>query len=176
MFTDQDVKVVSGRLRSWGEALNELAEPELCRSLLEALDTGDGEAFHRIVDRWGFLEQASCVEVAQTFTKFVHTGDHEPTRVCAFVNVLRPLNPSQTTGKGYQLPDGKILWLTEWDWWQMADHAVADESWRRANYDLLVAVGIMTCHFELVPTIQRFDITKTSTICPPTWDPRVQPR
>jgi hypothetical protein len=76
MFTDEDVDVVSERLRSWSEALRELAGPELCRSLLAALDAGDGEAFHGIVGRWGFLERASCVEIAETFTKFVHTGDY----------------------------------------------------------------------------------------------------
>lgn len=176
MFTDEDVDVASERMRSWSEALRELSEPDLCRALLGALDAGDAEGFHGIVGRWGFLGRASCVEIAETITRFVHTGDYEPTRVCAFVNVLRPVNPSQTTGRGYQLADGTILWLSEADWWQMMDRAVNDEAWRKANYDLLVAIGIMTCHFELTPTVKRFDVTKKYQLCPPTWDPRERPR
>ncbi len=176
MFTDEDVEVVSERLRSWSEALREIAEPELCRSLLTALDSGDGKAFHEIVGHWGFLETATCIEIAESFTRFVHTGDYEPTEVCAIVNVLRPLNPSPTTGRGYRLADGRILWLSEADWWQMMDRAVTDEAWREANHDLLVAVGILTCHIELAPTIKRFDITKQYQICPPTGDPYERPR
>jgi hypothetical protein len=172
MFTDEDVEVASERMRSWSEALRELAEPDLCRALLEALDRGDGDTFHGIVGRWEFLGRASCVEIAETITRFVHTGDYEPTRICAFVNALRPLNPSQTSGRGYRLTDGTILWLSEADWWEMMDRAVKDEAWRKANSDLLVAVGILNCHYELTPTIKRFDLTKTYQICPPTWDPR----
>jgi hypothetical protein len=176
MFTDEDVEVVSERMRSWSEALRELSEPELCRSLLTALDRGDGEGFHGVIGHWGFLEGATCVEIAETITRFVHTGDYQFTEVCAFANVLRPLNPSQTTGRGYRLPDGRIIWLSEADWWQMVDQAVKDEAWRKANHDLLVAVGILICHIELTPTVQRFDVTKTYQICPPTWDPHEGPR
>lgn len=168
MFTDEDVEVVSDRMRSWSGALRELAEPALCRSLLEALDAADGEAFLAIVGRWGFLERASCMEIAETVTRFVHTGDYEARRVCTLINRLRPVNPSQTAGRGYQLADGTIMWLSDADWWQMMDHALNDEGWRRANDDLLVAVGIMSCHFELTPTVKRFDITKQYQICPPT--------
>jgi hypothetical protein len=34
------------------------------------------------------------------------------------------------------------------------------------------ALGILVCTFELLPAIERFDIDKRYTICPPTWDPR----
>jgi hypothetical protein len=170
MFTDQDVEVVAGRLRTWGEVLGGLAEPDRCRSLLEVLDSGDVKGFHRLLDEWGF-EGVHCIEIAERFSQLVHTGDYDLTRVCEFVQRIRPPNPSPTTGRGYRLADGRVLWLSEADWWDMVDHAVRDEAWRRANYDLLVAVGIMTCHFDLTPSVQRFDITKTYQICPPTGDP-----
>ena len=172
MFTEQDVEVVAGRLRSWSDVLADLADPDRCRELLTALDAGDAKAFHGIIDRWGFLGGSDCVEVAETFTRFVHTGDVERVRVCEFVNTLRPPHPSPTNGRGYTLLDGTVLWLSEADWWQLYDQAVGDEGWRKANYDLLVAVGIMRCHWERVISVQRFDITKTYTICPPRRDPR----
>lgn len=175
MFSDEDIEVLGKRLGAWSEVLGELARPEPCRELLTALDTGDGAAFHDIVGRWPFFERLSCIELVDTFTRFAHTGDYQTTHVCSFVNVLRPLNPSPTTGRGYQLADGRVLWLTEAEWWQMMDQAVADESWRVSNRDLLVAVGILTCHIELVPTIQRFDVTKRYQICPPTGDPHERP-
>jgi hypothetical protein len=96
--------------------------------------------------------------------------------VCTFVNRLRPVNPSPLIGRGYRLANGTIMWLSEADWWQMMDRAVNDEAWRNANYDLLVAVGILTCHFELMPTVKRFDVSRQYHICPPTGDPHERPR
>ena len=40
------------------------------------------------------------------------------------------------------------------------DKAVADEAWQDENHDLLIAVGIWTCHLDVVPTINRVDVTK----------------
>jgi hypothetical protein len=171
MFTDQDVEVVAGRMGSWSDALRDLAEPDLCRRLLSALDEGDGKAFHEIVDRWDFLGAATCIEIVETMTRFVHTGDYQPTRVCAIVTHLRPARPNPFHGQGYRLADGTTLWLSEADWWAMMDRAVGDEKWRNANADLLVAVGILSCHIELVPTVSRFDISKQYEICPPGGDP-----
>jgi hypothetical protein len=53
----------------------------------------------------------------------------------------------------------------------LLDRAVADEKWRLANLDLLVALGIMTCHIELVPSVERFDRTQSYQVCPPVTDP-----
>ena len=36
---------------------------------------------------------------------------------------------------------------------------------------MLIAVGILTCHLELVRTISSVEITKEYQFCPPTWDP-----
>jgi hypothetical protein len=176
MFTDADVDVVSGRLRTWSEALGRLSDPELTRALLTALDSGDGRAFRELLELGERFGPATCVEIVETVTRFVHTGDYEATRVCTFVDRLRPKNPNTTSGRGYRLADGTVLWLTEAEWWALLDRAVADEKWRQANLDLLVAVGIMTCHFELVPTISRFDVSKTYHVCPPTTDPRERRR
>jgi hypothetical protein len=117
----------------------------------------------------------ACVDITETFTKLVQTGDYQVKEVCSVVNILRPPNPSTTNGRGYRIPDGSILWLTEADWWDLMDKAVGDEAWQEANHDLLVAVGILTCHLELVPTIKSVDISKQYQFCPPTWDPYERP-
>jgi hypothetical protein len=117
----------------------------------------------------------TCVDIAETVTRLVQTGDYQVKEVCSVVNVLRPPNPSTTNGRGYRIADGRILWLTEADWWELMDKAVGDEAWREANHDLLVAVGILTCHLELVPTINLVDVTKQYQFCPPTWDPYERP-
>jgi hypothetical protein len=171
MFTDADVDVVSGRLRTWSEVLGQLSEPELSRSLLAALDSGDGKAFGELIGFGDRFPSATCVEIVETVTRFVHTGDYEPTRVCTFVDRLRPKHPSTGSSRGYRLADGTVLWLTEAEWWALLDRAVADEKWRQANLDLLVALGIMTCHIELVRSVERFDRTQTYRVCPPITDP-----
>ncbi len=172
MITDQDVELVTGRLRAWSDALAGFADPALCRGLLTVLDEGDDAGLHKFIDQWHLPGEPSCVEIVETITRFVHTGDYEPVETCTFAHKLRPTSPSTSSGKGYRMPDGTFLWLTEAEWWSMYDQAVNNEAWRRANHDLLVAVGIMFCTFELVPSIARFDIDKRYTICTPTWDPR----
>jgi hypothetical protein len=69
----------------------------------------------------------------ETVTRIVHTGDYEPTRVCTFVDRLRPKHPSTVSGRGYRLADGTVLWLTDAEWWALLDRAVADEKWRQAT-------------------------------------------
>jgi hypothetical protein len=172
VITDTDVDLVASRLKTWSVALAGLADPAACRELLTILDEADGAALHKLMEGWRLPGEPVCIEIVDTITRIVHTGDYEAVETCAFVNKLRPPTPSTTSGVGYQLPDGTILWLTESEWWQMMDHAVNDEIWRKQNHALLVAVGILFCTFELVPSIQRFDIDKRYTICPPTWDPR----
>jgi hypothetical protein len=151
-----------------------LSDPEACRRLLGALDEGDGPTFRRLIDEWPLPGPVECIEIVDTITRFVHTGDYEPVRSCAFVNTIRPPSPSTTSGRGYRLPNGSILWLTEAEWWQMFDRAVQDETWRSENEELLVALGILHCTFELLPTIHRFDFEKRYTICSPSWDPRAR--
>jgi hypothetical protein len=170
MFTDQDVEIVTGRLTAWSELLGRLADPTACRQLLSVLDEANGKGFHKLLDEWNF-PGAGCIEIVDTITRFVHTGDYEPVETCSFVNRLRPAHPSTTSGKGYQLRDGSILWLTEAQWWEMMDRAAQDATWRTANHDLLVDVGIMVCTFELVPSVARFDFDKRYTICPPNGRP-----
>jgi hypothetical protein len=172
MFTDEDVEVVAARLGAWSDALGKLSDPSACRQLLTALDEGDGDVLRKLVDGWQLPGPARCIEIVDTVTRFVHTGDYVPRESCSFVNIIRPLAPSTTSGRGYRLPNGTFLWLTEAEWWQMFDRAVHDEAWRKENHDLLVAVGILVCTFELVPTVERFDIDKRYTICTPEWDPR----
>jgi hypothetical protein len=113
-----------------------------------------------------------CVQIDQTISKTAPTGEGVVTRVCSIVNVLRPADPSTETGRGYQLDDGTILWLSEAEWWDLMDKAVEDPEWREANHDLLEAVGILECHFELVATIKAIEITERYVFCDPTWDPR----
>lgn len=173
-FSESDVELVSERMRSWSEALAGLAEPELCREFLVALDTGDADRFRELMSRWRLPMMASCIEIAETATRIVHTGDYEAQEVCDFARTLRPPVPSQTNGRGYRMPDGTILWLSEAQWWEWYDRAVADETWRDDNHAALVAVGIMSCHFELEPSILRVDITKRYIVCTPGWDPHAK--
>jgi hypothetical protein len=56
------------------------------------------------------------------------------------------------------------------------DKAVGDEGWQDANHDLLLAVGILECHLEVLRTITRIEITKEYQFCPPTWNPYERPR
>jgi hypothetical protein len=170
MTTEEDVKVVAGRLRLWSEALAGLSEPKACLQLLTVLNEGDGDGLHKLMERWGLPGEVTCIEIVDTITRFVHTGDYQPVERCDVVPILRPPHPSTTSGRGYRLPDGRILWLTEAEWWDLYDKA-ADEAWRKANHDLLVALGIVTCTFELVATIERFDIDKRYTICTGGIDP-----
>ena len=117
----------------------------------------------------------TCVQISDTFQKFAPTGDLQVKEVCTVVNTLRPPNPSTTSGRGYWLDDGTVLWLSDAEWWELMDKAVADEAWQDANHDLLVAIGILECHLEVVSTITRIDITKEYQFCPPTWDPYERP-
>jgi hypothetical protein len=116
-----------------------------------------------------------CVDIDETFPKFVQTGNYQVTEVCSVINILRPANLSTTKGRGYWLADGRVLWLSEAEWWDLLDKAVADEAWRHENRDLLVALGIVSCHFELIPTIERVEVTERYRLCPPTWDPYERP-
>ena len=116
-----------------------------------------------------------CVQIDDTFQKLAPTGDLRVTEVCTVVNTLRPPNPSTTSGRGYWLDDGTVLWLSDAEWWELMDKAVADEAWQHANRDLLVAVGILECHLDTVRTITSIDITKQYVFCPPTWDPYERP-
>jgi hypothetical protein len=116
-----------------------------------------------------------CVEISEVVPKLVETGDYHVKEVCSVVNMLRLPNPSTTVGRGYRLADGRVLWLTEADWWDLMDKAVGDEAWREDNKDLLIAVGILECHLELVRDVERVDITKQYQFCPPTWDPYERP-
>jgi hypothetical protein len=109
MFTDADVEVVSGRLRTWSEVLGQLSEAEQARSLLTALDSGDAKAFGELIGFGERFPSAPCVEIVETVTRVVHTGDYEPTRVCSFVDRLRPKHPSAVSGRGYRLADGTVL-------------------------------------------------------------------
>ena len=116
-----------------------------------------------------------CVQIDETISKHAPTGEFSLTQVCSIVNVLRPPNPSTTSGRGYQLGDGSIVWLSEADWWELMDQAVEHNEWREANRDLLIAVGILECHFRFVPTIKSIEITERYRICDPTWDPYERP-
>ena len=116
-----------------------------------------------------------CVQIDETISKTAPTGEFSLTQVCTIVNVPRQLNPSTTSGRGYQLGDGSIVWLSEADWWELMDKAVEDKEWREANRDLLVAVGILECHFTFLPTIKSIEITERYRICDPTWDPYERP-
>ena len=116
-----------------------------------------------------------CVQIDETISKTAPTGEVVVTQVCSIVNVLRPPNPSTTSGRGYQLGDGSIVWLSEADWWDLMDRAAEDEEWREANHHLLIAVGILECHFELAPTIKSIEITERYRFCDPTWDPYERP-
>ena len=173
-INDQDVELVAGRMRAWSDVLGRLADPLTCRGLLTVLDEGDDAGLHKFIDEWQLPGEPSCVEIIETITRFVHTGDYDPVETCTFAHKLRPTIPSTSNGKGYRMPDGTVLWLTEAEWWSMYDQAVNNEAYRKANHDLLVAVGIMFCTIELVPAVARFDIDKRYTICTPTWDPRAR--
>jgi hypothetical protein len=118
----------------------------------------------------------TCVLISETFPKLAPTGDLQLKEVCTVINTLRPVSPSTTSGRGYWLDDGTVLWLSDAEWWELMDKAVADEAWQDANHDLLIAVGILECHLEAVSTITRIDITKQYQFCPPTWDPYERPR
>ena len=174
MITDDDVEIVAARLGAWSNALAGLVDLDACRRFLTVLDEGNGKGLHEFVDRWQLPGSVGCIEIVETITRFVHTGDFEEVENCTFAMKFRPLRPSTTAGVGYQLPDGSVLWLTEAQWWQMMDQAVQDEAWRKANHDILIAVGIMSCTISLVPSISRFDIDKRYTICTPNWDPRAR--
>ena len=114
-----------------------LSDPEACRQLLTVLDENDGDAFHKFIDGWQLPGEPSCIEIIDTITRFVHTGDYEQVETCTFADKPRPIGPSTSSGVGYHMPDGTVLWLTQAEWWSMFDQAVNNEAWRKANHDLL---------------------------------------
>ncbi len=116
-----------------------------------------------------------CVQIDETISKTAPTGEYSLTQVCSIVDVPRQINPSTTSGRGYQLGDGSIIWLSEADWWELRDRAASDNEWREANRDLLIAVGILECHFTFLPTIKSIELTERYRICDPTWDPYERP-
>ena len=113
----------------------------------------------------------SCVQIDETISKTAPTGMVSVSQVWSIVNILRPLNPSTTNGRGYQLGDGTILWLSEAEWWEPLDKAVDDEQWQQANHDLLVAVGILEYDFVFLPAIKSIELIEQFRFCDPTWDP-----
>jgi hypothetical protein len=176
MITDTDVEIVAGRLGAWSGVLGDLANPDACRRLLTILDEADGKGFHELIDEWPLPGEFGCIDIVETITRFVQTGDYEDVEKCSIVTWLRPPNPSTTTGKGYRLDDGTVLWLTDAEWWQMMDRAISDQAWRDANHSLLVTLGILFCVVERIPVVQRFDLDKRYSICPPGGDPRARRR
>ena len=136
----------------------------------------DAKAFHALIDPWELFAGVPCIDVAETVTHVALTGDKQSVEVCEIRQWIRPPRPRADTGRGYRLADGSVLWLSEADWWAMMDRAVQDVAWRDANQALLVAVGMLECHLEVLPTVIRFDTTNTYRICPPTRDPHERRR
>ena len=167
-MTEDDVRVVSDRMGAWSSALGGLAEPDACRRFLEVLERGDGAELRRIVDGWGF-GPVECVDIVETITRFIHTGDYEGRRNCALVHKLRPLRPSGSSGMAYLMPDGTWLWLSEAEWWRRYGRAENDAAWREANSAMLEAIGVLTCTWRLERSVERVDLERHTMICGPAW-------
>ena len=140
VITDTDVDLVAGRLKAWSAALAGLADPDACRQLLTILDEADGAALHKLMDGWRLpgepvASKSSTPSPARAHGRLRGRGD---VRVC---QQAAAADPSTTSGIGYQLPDGTMLWLTESEWWQMMDHAVNDEVWRNRTIRSLSPLG-----------------------------------
>lgn len=173
MPTVEDIEVVASRFGTWGRVLGDLSDPVACGRLLAVLEEGDGEGLHDLVGEWGFPGPVQCLEIIDIVTKLAQTGDNTYEWVCSFVTRIRPASPSTSSGRGYRLRDGRILWLSDAQWWEMFDHAVDDPAWRDGNRELLIDVGILTgCTWERLVTVSRVNIEKHYIFCPPTWDPQ----
>jgi hypothetical protein len=155
------------RLRLWGDTLQSLAEPARSERLVQALNEGNRDALERLVgDR--LFSLGSCIDIVEILTRVVNFAPPTLEERCAVIpGRIRPLVPSTTDGAFYRLFDGRFVWVSEAEWWKYHDNAVNDAAWLMANHDLLLALGIIACHWENVPGGRIVQIDRQRTLCFP---------
>ena len=163
----RDLLPLPDRFRLWGETLLSLAEPDRCERVVQALNDGDRDGLERLIGERIFA-QGGCIDVVETLTHVANFSPVTREERCEVVIILRPPNPSATSGKIYRMPDGRYVWLSEAEWWAYADRAAENPAWLKANHDLLLALGIIACHWVDVPSGQVITVERERTICFPT--------
>jgi hypothetical protein len=136
-------KAASLKLKTWGQVLLDLAQPDKAGLLVEALNSGDHARYEKLIDLDVRRQLGLCIEVVTTITRILDSGAGHFEERCEVRPPRLPVWPG--TGRFYRLPDGKLTWLSEEDWHAWREKAEQDETWRREMHDTLVAVGILAC-------------------------------
>jgi hypothetical protein len=168
-----ELLALTERLQLWGKTLLSLAEPDKSQRLVEVLNSGDGAGLTALVgDR--LFAQGTCIDVVDTLTRMVNFGPRQSEERCEVIARLRAPNPSTVNYKVYRLNDGRLVAVTEADWWAYYDRAAQDQAWLAQNRDLLRALGIITCVIVEVSGTQLVTIDRSRTMCFPgvtrPWD------
>jgi hypothetical protein len=156
---------VSKVLGAYGELFTDLADPRQTEALLGAFRSGEGARLMKLVGDRPPFTAATCIDIVRTLTAAINTGEWNGREVCEIPNVLRPPSPSTTNGKYYRMPDGRYVFVSEAEWFDLLDRAVAEPDWREANHELLQVVGILVCTWQLIPSVQIVTIEQSQTLC-----------
>lgn len=124
------------RLKLWAETLSYLAEPERSGRLIDALNEGDRAQVEALLEPTRIFQFGGCIDIHQVLTAVINFGPGHWEDECEVIVRIRPHNPSQTIGKGYRLPNGQTIWLTEAEWWEYYDRALKDPALVRAKRPL----------------------------------------
>jgi hypothetical protein len=152
-------------LRAYGELFIELSDERRCEELLGAFQFGDGGRLMKLIGDRPPFESRTCIDVVRTLTAAINTGGWTPQEVCEIPQFLKPSMPSQTDGKYYRMPDGRFMFVSEAEWFDLYDRAVAEADWRQANSELLKVLGILVCTPQLVPSVQIISIEQPQKLC-----------
>lgn len=161
-----ELLALTERLQLWGKTLLSLAEPDKSQGLVDVLRSGDRAGLAALVgDR--LFAQGTCIDVVDTLTRLVNFGPRPFEERCEVTIRLREPNPSTVNYKVYRLVDGRLLAVTEADWWAYYDRAAANPVWLAQNRDLLKALGIITCVMVEVSGTQLVPVDRSRTMCFP---------
>lgn len=167
-MTDREPRSPDERLKLWAETLSYLADPERSGRLVDALNEGDRAQVEALLEPTRIFQFGGCIDIHEVLTAVINFGRGHWEDECEVIVRIRPHNPSQTSGKGYRLPNGQTIWLTEAEWWEYYDRALQDPTWFAQNIPFLKALGIVACTRKWVQDSKVVEIDRSRTICFPT--------
>ena len=156
------------RLRLWSEALGYLAQEEIALQLVSALQAGNREHFEALLGPTRIFQIGGCIDIVETITRVVNFGRWHFEERCDVVPTFYPPAPSDVNGTLYQLPDGRVVFVSQKLWFDYHKRAAEDPAWRAANQAFLQALGIIQCRTVIVSDSELVSIERARTICFPT--------
>jgi len=156
----------TARMQLWAETLGSLAPPDRSAQLVDILNQGDRIELERFLGS-GLFEAGSCIDVVETLTRILNFGPGRWEEQCEIAQILRPVQPSTSSGRVFTFPDGRAHFVTDAEWWAYYDRALNEPDWKEGNVPLLKALGILLCTRKLVRDEQLVTIDRSRTICFP---------